>query len=118
MKQRGSYVAPLEGLGYLFVTDPECPDFPLFAKPHERPRSCHLRLCPAGSDHELRHVAVRDFLRAHPEEAASYEALKRELVRQQPQDRLAYIAGKERYVRGLEARALERARPQGGLGAP
>ena len=118
IEQLASYIVPLEGLGYLFVTDPEWPDFPLFAKPQERPRSYHLRLCAAGSDHELRHVAVRDFLRAHPEEAARYEALKRELVRQHPRDRLAYIAGKDRYVGGLEATALEWARPQAGHGAP
>ena len=118
IEQPASYIVPLEGLGYLFVTDPEWPDFPLFAKPQERPRSYHLRLCAAGSDHELRHVAVRDFLRAHPEEAARYEALKRELVRQHPRDRLAYIAGKDRYVGGLEATALEWAGPQAGHGAP
>jgi GrpB-like predicted nucleotidyltransferase (UPF0157 family) len=118
IEQLGSYIVPLEGLGYLFVTDPEWPDFPLFAKPQQRPRSYHLRLCPAGSNHELRHVALRDFLRAHPDEAARYEALKRELVRQHPQDRLAYIAGKDRYVRRLEARALEWAKRGARHGAP
>jgi GrpB-like predicted nucleotidyltransferase (UPF0157 family) len=43
----------------------------------------------------LRYVAVRDFLRSHPEEAARYEALKR----------------------GLEARALEWAKPGARHGA-
>lgn len=54
----------------------------------------------------MRHVAVRDFLRSHPDEAAQYAALKRELAKRHPQDRLAYSAGKDRYVKELEARAL------------
>jgi GrpB-like predicted nucleotidyltransferase (UPF0157 family) len=36
---------------------------------------------------------VRDFLRAHAEEAARYAALKREVADRQPGDRLAYIEG-------------------------
>ncbi|MET0615070.1 MAG: GrpB family protein [Thermoleophilaceae bacterium] len=74
------YRDPLERLGYLFVPDPESPDFHLFALPTERPRTHHLHVCESGSEHERRHLAVRDFLRAHPVEAARYEALKRELA--------------------------------------
>jgi GrpB-like predicted nucleotidyltransferase (UPF0157 family) len=59
------------------------------------------------ADEELRHVAVRDFLRTHPDEAVRYAQLKGELAARHPQDRLAYIAGKDGYVAGLEARALE-----------
>jgi GrpB-like predicted nucleotidyltransferase (UPF0157 family) len=117
IEPRAAYVESLERLGYVFVPDPDSPDLHLFAKPSRRPRSHHLHVCPVGSDHELRHVAVRNFLRTHPEEAASYATLKRELARRHPQDRLAYIAGKDRYVRDLEARALEWARPQAGHGA-
>jgi GrpB-like predicted nucleotidyltransferase (UPF0157 family) len=100
------YVGPLEALGYLFAPDPAFPDYHYFAKPHARPRSHHLHVCQAGSHQELRHVAVRDFLRAHPEEAASYEELKRTLVREHPEDRLAYVAGKDGYMIELEARAV------------
>jgi GrpB-like predicted nucleotidyltransferase (UPF0157 family) len=63
-------------------------------------------LVAAGGEHELRHLAVRDFLRAHPEEAARYAALKREVVGRHPQDRLGYIEGKEAYMGELERRAL------------
>jgi GrpB-like predicted nucleotidyltransferase (UPF0157 family) len=97
-------------VGYLFVPEPESPDHHFFAKPAERPRSHHLHVCQAGSEHERRHLAVRDFLRAHGDEAARYAALKGELVRKRPHDRLAYIAGKDRYVGALEARALAWAR--------
>jgi GrpB-like predicted nucleotidyltransferase (UPF0157 family) len=107
---RGRYIAPLERLGYLFVPDPESPDFRFFAKPAERPRSHHLHVCEIGSEHEFRHLALRDYLRGHRDEAARYEALKREAVMRSPQDRLAYIEAKGEYVRELEARAVSWAR--------
>jgi GrpB-like predicted nucleotidyltransferase (UPF0157 family) len=110
---RERYVVPLERLGYLFVPDSQSPNFHFFAKPSTRPRSYHLHVCVAGSHDELRHVAVRDFLRAHPEERARYAALKLDLTQRHPEDRLAYIAGKEPYVAQLEARALAWARPLG-----
>jgi GrpB-like predicted nucleotidyltransferase (UPF0157 family) len=110
IEPRARYVGPLERLGYLFVPAPESPDHHFFAKPATRPRSHHLHVCQAGSEHEFRHLAVRDFLRARSDEAARYAALKREVARKHPQDRLAYIAGKERYIDDLEARALDWAR--------
>lgn len=100
------YVGPLERLGYLFVALPESPGYHFFARPPERPRTHHLHVCAAGSAHERRHLAVRDFLRAHPEEAARYAALKRAVAARHPGDRLAYIAGKDDHVAALEARAL------------
>lgn len=103
---RDTYVGPLEQLGYLYAEDPSSPDRHFFAKPPERPRSHHVHVCQRGSRHELRHVAVRDFLRAHPAETVEYAALKRRLVARAPADRLAYIAGKDPYVSALEARAI------------
>ena len=110
LEPRARYVEPLERLGYLFVPEPESPDYHFFAKPPERPRTHHLHVGEVGSAHEFRHVAVRDFLRSHDGEAARYAALKRQVVERHPQDRLAYIEGKEQYVAGLEARAVAWAR--------
>lgn len=100
------YVGPLEGLGYLFAPDPASPDFHFFGLPAARPRTHHLHVCAAGSEHERRHLAVRDYLRAHPEEASAYAVLKRHLVALDPGDRLAYIEGKDDCVAALELRAL------------
>jgi GrpB-like predicted nucleotidyltransferase (UPF0157 family) len=101
------YARPLEGLGYLFAPDPESPDFHFFGRPAERPRTHHLHVCVAGSEDELRHLALRDYLRARPGEAQRYGDLKRELVARRPGDRLAYIKGKSGYVAVLEQRALD-----------
>lgn len=105
--ERSLYVEPLEGFGYLFAPDPGSPDFHFFGLPATRPRRFHLHVCEAGSEHEHRHLALRDYLRAHPDEVARYAALKRELADRAPGDRLAYIAGKEAYVAVLEQRALK-----------
>jgi GrpB-like predicted nucleotidyltransferase (UPF0157 family)/GNAT superfamily N-acetyltransferase len=110
LEPRHRYAEPLQALGYLFVPTPESPDYHFFAKPAERPRTHHLHVCEVQSEHEFRHLAVRDFLRAHVAEAERYAELKRELVLGGPQDRLAYIAGKEAYVAALEARATAWAR--------
>jgi GrpB-like predicted nucleotidyltransferase (UPF0157 family) len=118
IEPRGRYVEPLEALGFLFAPDPESPGYHFFGKPPDRPRTYHLHVCEAGSEHELRHLAVRDFLRTHDDEAARYAALKRRVVARHPQDRLAYIEGKDEYVSALEARALEWSRGRGSAGSP
>ncbi len=110
LEPRSIYVEPLEGLGYLFAPDPDSPDFHFFGLPAERPRTFHLHVCLAGGENEVRHLAVRDYLRAHPEEVASYAARKRELVARRPADRLAYIEGKADFVAALERRAFAWAR--------
>jgi GrpB-like predicted nucleotidyltransferase (UPF0157 family) len=110
VEPRDAYVGPLEQLGYLFVPAPEAPDYHFFARPPERPRSHHLHVCEVGSEHEHRHLALRDYLRAHGHEAGSYEALKRDVAARHPADRLAYIEGKDEFVTALEARALRWAR--------
>jgi GrpB-like predicted nucleotidyltransferase (UPF0157 family) len=106
IEPRERYVGPLERLGYLFAPLPESPDYHFFGKPPERPRTHHLHVCEVDSEHELRHLAVRDFLRTHADDAARYAALKHALVARGPQDRLAYIDGKDDYLAALEKRAL------------
>jgi GrpB-like predicted nucleotidyltransferase (UPF0157 family) len=107
MEPVDAYRRPLEGLGYLYVLHPDFPDFPFLGKPAARPRTHHIHICEAGGPHERRHLAVRDFLRAHPEEVAAYAAFKRVIAGRCPGDRLAYMARKDRYVVDLERRALD-----------
>jgi GrpB-like predicted nucleotidyltransferase (UPF0157 family) len=109
LEPRAAYVERLERMGYLFAFAPESAGRHFFARPPERPRTHHVHVCEAGSEHELRHVAVRDFLRARPDEATAYGGLKASLARRDPGDRLAYMAGKDPYLEALEARALRRA---------
>jgi GrpB-like predicted nucleotidyltransferase (UPF0157 family) len=59
-------------------------------------------MSPAEDNEPLREqLALRDHLRAHPEDAARYEALKRELA-----EREAYTEAKTEFIRSI----LERLR--------
>lgn len=53
-----------------------------------------------------RHLAVRDYLRAHGDAASEYGALKRKLAREHPTDIEAYCDGKDAFVKALEAKAV------------
>lgn len=100
------YVEPLERLGYLFVPDPALPEHHFFGKPLTRPRQFHVHVCEAGGHEERRHLAVRDYLRADPDERDRYGALKVELGRRHLGDRAAYMQAKEPFLDALEDRAL------------
>jgi GrpB-like predicted nucleotidyltransferase (UPF0157 family) len=101
-------VAPL---GYANVPWFADATYPFFAKPAAGERTHHLHACLPDSDEEFRHVAVRDFLRAHPDDDAAYGALKRDLYQRFHGDRQGYVDGKDGFVKALEARAIAWARP-------
>ncbi|WP_199615292.1 GrpB family protein [Paenibacillus alkalitolerans] len=53
-----------------------------------------------------RHLAVRDYLRTHAEEANLYAYLKENLAKQFPKDIVSYNNGKDAFVKELERKAL------------
>jgi len=59
------------------------------------------------------HLAFRDYMVAHPEEARRYGRLKRELASQHPDDIEAYMDGKDAYIKEQQVRALAWRRSQG-----
>ena len=79
------------------------------------PRTHHVHMAPAG--HEAWDaIAFRDYLRSHPDEAARYAALKRELAATHHKDRERYTLAKTRFVREATARARATTTPN--LSAP
>ena len=96
----------LEPIGYANVSWFADATYPFFAKPATGTRTHHLHACLAGSDEEFRHLAVRDFLRTHPDEAAAYGALKRDLYQRFHGARQGYVDGKDAFVKSLESRAV------------
>ena len=59
-----------------------------------------------GSPQIERHLAFRDFLRAHPTPAHEYAELKQRLATAHPHDIEAYMAGKDAFIKETEAKAL------------
>ena len=59
----------------------------------DKPHLCkhHLYVCPRDSRELRRHVVFRDYLRAHPEAAAKYSAVKEEAARLYPDDIDGYM---------------------------
>lgn len=58
----------------------------------------HLYVCQRGSEEFSRHIAFRDYLRAHPESVREYATLKRDLSMLYRHDREAYCEGKGGFV--------------------
>jgi GrpB-like predicted nucleotidyltransferase (UPF0157 family) len=58
----------------------------------------HLYLVVAGSQAHRDHIDLRDFLRAHPGQAARYGELKRRLAVLLPTDRQSYASGKAEMI--------------------
>jgi len=69
-------------------------------------RTHQVHAFEAGTADVVRHLAFRDYMRAHPAAAAQYGELKRGLAKRHPNDMAAYIAGKHAFVREHERRAL------------
>ncbi len=67
-------------------------------------RTHHVHLAPAGNE-LWQGLAFRDYLIAHPEDAARYATLKRDLVRFYGGDRERYTQLKSDFVAGIKKRA-------------
>ena len=105
MVPRDAYVEPLRALGYRWVLDPWDVEHEYFSRDVDGERTFHLHVCAAGSAWEGRHLAFRDWLRAHPEDAAEYAALKRGLAAAHPKDTLAYTEAKTAFITNITDRA-------------
>jgi GrpB-like predicted nucleotidyltransferase (UPF0157 family) len=69
-------------------------------------RTHQVHAFATGDAHVDRHLAFRDYLRAHPDTAREYAELKLSVARNCNNDIERYCEGKDAYVKSLEARAL------------
>ena len=100
-------IGPLAAIGYEYVPEyeDELPERRYFRKGPPGGRTHHVHMVEVMSDFWDRHLRFRDYLRAHPEEARRYDALKRKLAAKFGADREAYTNAKAEYVRSVEAKA-------------
>jgi len=96
----------LAALGYRHQGDLGVPGREAFkAPPSEFPH--HLYVCPPESAEYRRHLAFRDHLRSHPEDARAYADLKRKLAAELGADRDAYTSAKTQFVQEILRRAVQ-----------
>jgi GrpB-like predicted nucleotidyltransferase (UPF0157 family) len=98
-------VAAMRALGYEYLGEHGLPGRLFFRKSPER-RTHHVHAVELGGTEWLRHLAFRDYLRAHPEEAARYGEAKRALARAVAGDWDAYTERKTGVATDLQTRAL------------
>ena len=70
-------------------------------------RTHHVHIFEFGSEQVKRHVAFRDYMIAHPEEAQKYSDLKRELAREYPTSIEQYMDGKDGFIRAIDRKAAQ-----------
>jgi putative glutamine amidotransferase len=110
---RSAVIEALAGIGYENDIDPIDDEHGFFSKGDGYDldgRRVHVHVCLAGGEWERRHLAFRDWLRAHPEDAAAYESMKRDAVAAHPNDVYSYVDAKTGFIRDVEMRALGPAR--------
>jgi GrpB-like predicted nucleotidyltransferase (UPF0157 family)/ribosomal protein S18 acetylase RimI-like enzyme len=97
---------PLADLDYLYA--PYLPEeMHWFCKPDPARRTHHLHLVPADSQRYRDELAFRDRLRADPQIASGYAALKRELAERHRDDREGYTEAKGAFVRATLAQIVK-----------
>ena len=69
-------------------------------------RTHHIHAFKAGDPHVVRHLAFRDYLRAHPAISREYEALKTRVAASCNNDIDTYCDGKDSFIKDHERLAL------------
>ena len=103
-------VGPLETLGYVYCGEAGIPGRLFFRK--DVPRTHQIHLVEQGGDFWEDTLLFRDFLRAHPETAAEYSDLKKELAARFRTEREAYADAKTPFIRPVLERARRALRPK------
>jgi GrpB-like predicted nucleotidyltransferase (UPF0157 family) len=103
-------VEPMQAIGFEY-RPPEAAGLPFRRYFDRRPGAgagpevepgCHVHVYEVGNTPD-RLLEFRDALRAHPEAATGYEALKRRLARRHPDDVEAYTRGKSDFIAAVLA---------------
>jgi GrpB-like predicted nucleotidyltransferase (UPF0157 family) len=94
----------LAALGYRHLGNLDVPDREAFAQPNDLPRH-HMYVCPENTIGIVNQLAVRDYLRVHPDAARRYGELKKQLAAQFPDDIDSYVFGKTDFILDVLRRA-------------
>jgi GrpB-like predicted nucleotidyltransferase (UPF0157 family) len=95
-------IGRLAVIGYRHRGDLGIPGREAFERPEGTPDH-HLYACVEGNDGLRNHLALRGYLRAHPEAAAEYGRLKRDLADRYADDIDGYVEGKSEFILAILA---------------
>ena len=70
-------------------------------------RTHQVHIYETNSPEIKRHLAFRDYMIAHPENAEQYSQLKQKLAQKHPYDIEGYMDGKDEFVKRMEKKAME-----------
>lgn len=70
-------------------------------------RLAHVHILPLNSEHWIRHIAFRDYLRTHPDVMIEYQQLKEELSLQEWKDGNEYNEAKDPFIKTVEQKAVK-----------
>jgi GrpB-like predicted nucleotidyltransferase (UPF0157 family) len=110
VEARDRFVEPLRALDYVFWAENPKTDRLFFVKgmpPYGPRRTHHVHVCEKEGE-QWQRLPFRDYLRTHPDEAARYTHLKRELAVRHRTDREAYTAAKSAFVEEILVKAKRR----------
>ena len=100
--------ASMESLGYEVMGGYGIPGRRFFRRDNQEGiRTHHIHTFTVGSDQVKRHLAFRDYMVAHPEEAQSYSELKRRLAAKYPEDIDSYMDGKDGLIKEIDQKAAQ-----------
>ena len=99
-------IDPLAAISFEFVPKNDVPGRLFFRRGLRGAGTHHLHVVELGSREWRRHLLFRDHLRAHPERAAEYERLKREVAARHGHDRRAYTDAKTPFIESVVEKAL------------
>lgn len=96
----------MQALGYQVMGEFGMPGRRYFRKDNAAGHRTHqIHAFLHKSPQITRHLAFRDFMRAHPYHAREYEQLKLRLATAHPQDIGAYTDGKDAFIQAMDAKA-------------
>lgn len=104
LQETESLIKIIAPMGYIYVPEfeDELPERRYFYKDRIHEDTFHLHVVEMDSSFWKRHIALRDYLRAHPDEADAYAELKTLLAKEHMADRDAYTNGKSNFIHRIE----------------
>lgn len=108
LQEAKTLIKVVSSIGYIYVPEfeNELPERRYFYKDSADEDAFHLHVVELDSPFWKRHIAFRNYLRTHPDEADAYAELKIKLANEHTTDRNAYTDGKSEFIHRIEMLAL------------